>query len=156
MAQVNATPASSAEDTSLLSKWTSTFSALLTAPTATTDADRDAKDCARCEAWRDNLLESSPIVRFLTQHDALLSADGKGTPIHCLPCDETQASGFNHEHGIMLCQNRIPSKRFMEDALSHELVHAYDSRRFKIDWSNLRHHACTEVGLAMSFTDRAA
>ena len=36
----------------------------------------------------------------------------------------------------------------MEDALSHELVHAWDGRRFDVDgeWGkDLRAHACTEV-----------
>lgn len=27
----------------------------------------------------------------------------------------------------------------------HELVHMYDHCKFKVDWSNLRHHACSEV-----------
>lgn len=33
----------------------------------------------------------------------------------------------------------------MEDTLAHELVHAFDHCRFKVDWGNLRHHACSEV-----------
>lgn len=33
----------------------------------------------------------------------------------------------------------------MEDTLVHELVHMYDHAKFKVDWSNLRHHACSEV-----------
>lgn len=36
----------------------------------------------------------------------------------------------------------------MEDALSHELVHAWDGRRFDVEgeWGkDLRAHACTEV-----------
>ena len=35
----------------------------------------------------------------------------------------------------------------MEDTLTHELVHMYDHCRFKVDWNNLRHHACSEVSL---------
>jgi inner membrane protease ATP23 len=27
----------------------------------------------------------------------------------------------------------------------HELVHMYDHTKFKVDWTNLRHHACSEV-----------
>lgn len=36
----------------------------------------------------------------------------------------------------------------MEDALAHELVHAWDGRRFEVkgEWGeDLRAHACTEV-----------
>lgn len=35
----------------------------------------------------------------------------------------------------------------LEDTMAHEMVHAYDHVRFKVDWeNNLRHAACTEVG----------
>jgi hypothetical protein len=27
----------------------------------------------------------------------------------------------------------------------HEMIHLYDHCRFNVDWSNLRHHACSEV-----------
>ena len=33
----------------------------------------------------------------------------------------------------------------MEHTLVHELVHMYDQCMFKVDWNNLRHHACSEV-----------
>lgn len=34
----------------------------------------------------------------------------------------------------------------LEDTMAHEMVHAYDHLRFKVDWANnLRHAACTEV-----------
>jgi hypothetical protein len=36
----------------------------------------------------------------------------------------------------------------LEDTMAHEMVHAYDHLRFKLDWdNNLRHAACTEVSL---------
>lgn len=50
--------------------------------------------------------------------------------------------------GILLCQNRFMSKKHMEDALAHELVHVWDGRRFDVkgDWGkDLKAHACTEV-----------
>lgn len=34
----------------------------------------------------------------------------------------------------------------LEDTMAHEMVHAFDHLRFKVNWSdNLRHAACTEV-----------
>jgi hypothetical protein len=57
--------------------------------------------------------------------------------------------------GILLCQNRFMSKKHMEDAMAHELVHAWDTRRFKVkedDWGkDLRAHACTEVHFLTCF-----
>lgn len=43
----------------------------------------------------------------------------------------------------------------MEDTLVHELVHMYDHAKFKVDWSNLRHHACSEVS-ELSYSSGAA
>jgi mitochondrial inner membrane protease ATP23 len=39
----------------------------------------------------------------------------------------------------------------LEDTLAHEMVHAYDHLRFKLDWSgaDLRHAACSEVRFLM-------
>ena len=45
----------------------------------------------------------------------------------------------------MLCQNNIISEREMADVMTHELVHAYDNCRGKVDFTNLKHLACTEV-----------
>jgi len=33
----------------------------------------------------------------------------------------------------------------MEDTLAHELVHVYDHLRFRVDWEELKHHACSEI-----------
>lgn len=35
----------------------------------------------------------------------------------------------------------------MEDTLVHEMVHMYDHVKFKVDWKDLRHHACSEVSV---------
>lgn len=124
---------------------------------------QDAKECKRCERWRDELVRESPIVRFLLQHIALLppapgtedvstDPDSPTTnlplPIACRPCPPTLAGGFSPSLGILLCQNRFMSKKHMEDAMAHELVHAWDGRRFEVkgEWGeDLRAHACTEI-----------
>jgi hypothetical protein len=42
----------------------------------------------------------------------------------------------------------MKDRSHLEDTLAHEMVHAYDHLRFKLDWDdNLRHAACTEVCL---------
>jgi len=66
--------------------------------------------------------------------------------VQCHPCPAHIAGGFTPEYGVLVCQDRLVSKRIMEDTLAHELLHAFDHCRFNVDWSNLRHHACTEVG----------
>jgi inner membrane protease ATP23 len=86
---------------------------------------------------------------FLLKHLRMAGCEFPSSAMQCHPCDETRAGGFSPEHGILLCQNRFMHKRHMEDTLAHELIHAYDHCRFKVDWMNLRHHACTEVSLNM-------
>ncbi len=49
---------------------------------------------------------------------------------------------------ILLCSNQIMSKAHLEDTLAHEMVHWFDHCRFLVDWSNLRHHACSEIRAA--------
>lgn len=102
---------------------------------------------------------TGPIVRFMLAHTALLpptSSTARITPstlpvpITCRPCPETMAGGYSPTLGILLCQNRFMSRKHVEDALAHELVHVWDGRRFSTrgggEWgSDLRSHACTEV-----------
>lgn len=66
--------------------------------------------------------------------------------IRCLPCDLTRSGGYAPALGtVRLCYGHFWSKKQMEHTLTHELVHMYDHCKFDTDWSNLRHHACTEV-----------
>lgn len=46
---------------------------------------------------------------------------------------------------VVLCQNRIPDQEWMDRTLAHELIHAFDHCRAKVDWNNCEHHACSEV-----------
>ncbi|GAA5962468.1 hypothetical protein JCM21900_006403 [Sporobolomyces salmonicolor] len=130
------------------------------------DLKREMQDCKRCEKWRDDLARESPIIRFMLQHISLLppapdssmpspiSSDSPTPhlplPIVCKPCPPTMAGGYSSALGVLLCQNRFMSKSHMEDALAHELVHAWDERRFEVrggkTWAeDLRAHACTEI-----------
>ncbi|KAL0952193.1 hypothetical protein HGRIS_008803 [Hohenbuehelia grisea] len=57
-----------------------------------------------------------------------------------------KSGGFSPEAGaIVLCAGQFFSKAHMENTLVHELVHMYDHCRFKVDWNDLRHHACSEA-----------
>lgn len=57
-----------------------------------------------------------------------------------------QGGGFSPDHGILVCANEMRNQGHMEDTLAHEMVHAWDHARFKVDWGDLKHAACTEVG----------
>lgn len=83
---------------------------------------------------------------FMMKHLKLTGADVSADDIVCAPCDFSRAGGFSPEAGaVVLCQGKFMSKNHMEDTIVHEMVHMYDHAKFKVDWNNLRHHACSEV-----------
>ena len=78
-----------------------------------------------------------------------LKASGCEVPMSnvlCAPCDMSKAGGFTPDPGaVILCAGHFFSQQHMESTITHELMHMYDHCRFKVDWANLRHHACSEV-----------
>jgi inner membrane protease ATP23 len=98
------------------------------------DAVKADSYCKRCETNRDYLLQYSPIVKFMKDEVGKLGGDLNGKNIHCRMCTAEQSGGFHVDHGIMLCAN-----------MAHEMVHAWDHLKFKVEDNNLRHQACLEV-----------
>lgn len=113
------------------------------------EADAAAKkttaECNRCYEYRDWALKFSPVVIFMLQQLKKTGREVGARDIVCDVCDEWKGGGFHPELGVLLCQNRIIDKWHLEDTLAHELVHAYDDSKFKVDWLNLKHHACSEI-----------
>ncbi|CAM9022802.1 unnamed protein product [Wickerhamomyces anomalus] len=103
------------------------------------------KDCDKCYEYRDWALKYSPTVIFMLQQIKKAGGHVSDDKIVCDICDEWKGGGFHPELGVLLCQNRIIDKWHLEDTLSHELVHYYDNSKFKVDWVNLKHHACSEI-----------
>ncbi len=103
-------------------------------------------DCKRCETWRDDLLRTSPVIRYMNDNIRKLGGDIGPHNIRCRTCKEGMLAGFDRQYGIKVCANWVQSKSMMEDVVAHEMVHAYDHLRFKTDLdSDLRHAACSEV-----------
>lgn len=44
-----------------------------------------------------------------------------------------------------MCHNRLEQQGEVDRCMVHELVHAFDHCRAKVDWHNCEHHACSEV-----------
>lgn len=119
------------------------------------DIKNEAQDCKRCDEDVAFLFKASPMITFLKHNiDLLGPADGSATispaRVHCRRCEAgVQSGGFSSDHGIMLCANEFRSRGHTEDTLAHEMVHAYDHLRFKMDPENLRHAACMEIRASM-------
>jgi len=52
---------------------------------------------------------------------------------------------FKSHPQVYLCENNIYNSDNMTDVITHELIHAFDNCRAKVDFLNPRHLACTEV-----------
>jgi inner membrane protease ATP23 len=92
-------------------------------------------------------LRTGPIITFLRREirDLGKETDINSTNIRCRRCTTNQGGGFDPNYGILLCANEMRSRKQVEDTMAHEMIHAYDHVRFKVDRWNLRHQACTEV-----------
>ncbi|OKL60276.1 Mitochondrial inner membrane protease atp23 [Talaromyces atroroseus] len=110
------------------------------------DIRNEAVDCKRCEDQRDYLLNYSPIIRYLSDNIRQLGGDLSSHNIYCRRCTTRKAGGFDPEYGIQICANEMRDQGHLEDTIAHEMVHAYDHLRFKLNWdSDLRHAACAEI-----------
>jgi hypothetical protein len=90
-----------------------------------------------------------PIIRYMSDSIRQLGGDLSSHNIYCRRCTNRKAGGFDPEYGILICANEMKDQGHLEDTMAHEMVHAYDHLRFKVDWTNnLRHAACTEVTMA--------
>jgi Peptidase M76 family len=94
---------------------------------------------------------SGPAVTFMLKHLELSGCPVPADNIICTPCSPVRTGGFHPIGAVVLCQSHFMNKKHMEDTLTHELVHMYDHCRFKVDWNNLRHHACSEVSTIDDF-----
>jgi len=128
-------------------------------------AANEERDVAKCNEWRDWCFQYSPTVIFMRKNIEALNGDLNATNVRCKRCitrqDENgnwvrQGGGFSPDHGILICANEMRNKKHLEDTLAHEMVHAWDHLRFKVDWADLRHAACTEVGVAILGRFRSA
>jgi inner membrane protease ATP23 len=114
----------------------------------------EERDCARCDEWRDWCFSYSPTVIFMKKNIEALNGDLNATNVRCRRCparvDENgvwrrKGGGFSPDHGILICANEMRSRGHLEDTLAHEMVHVWDHLRWKVDWADLRHAACSEV-----------
>ncbi|KAK4217343.1 mitochondrial inner membrane protease atp23 [Rhypophila decipiens] len=121
----------------------------------------EERDVKKCEENRDWLFKHSPTIRFLQEKIYALNGDIDASNVVCRRCparidDQGRVhrvgGGFSPDHGILICSNLMRDRSHLEDTLAHEMVHAWDHLRWKVDWvgrMDLRHTACTEIRASM-------
>ena len=68
------------------------------------------------------------------------------TFIRAQQCDMEVGGGFVPGEGVVVCSNYLQYQAEVDVIIAHELVHALDHcRAANLDWSDCRHHACSEV-----------
>ena len=94
-------------------------------------------------------LDGSPKIKALLE-----GIKGKAPVIGCRPCAQTGPEGnaraalFDSDPlEIVLCTNRL-QERDLEEALTHELVHAYDYSNKRCDFGGCEGLAYTEIRAA--------
>ena len=71
----------------------------------------------------------------------------------CRTCDAEMFGGFllpkanakKYNPKIILCEDKKIDNTIFQQTLLHELIHAYDLCRAKVDVTNCKHYACTEI-----------
>ena len=46
---------------------------------------------------------------------------------------------------VVICEDNLLGPHYVAQTMAHELIHAYDQCRAKINWKSDYHYACTEV-----------
>ncbi|KXZ48995.1 hypothetical protein GPECTOR_24g285 [Gonium pectorale] len=68
-------------------------------------------------------------VRTLIDAMTKLGCPVDRSAFHVLRCDAAVGGGFAPGHGVILCHNRLHTRREVWNAMAHELIHAYDHCR---------------------------
>ena len=82
----------------------------------------------------------------------------------CRTCEFEMTGGFllpskgskTYNPKIILCEDKQIDKRMFQNTVLHELIHAYDICRAKIDWDDCKHYACTEIRASALRSDDAS
>uniref|UniRef100_A0A8C2GNX0 Mitochondrial inner membrane protease ATP23 n=1 Tax=Cyprinus carpio TaxID=7962 RepID=A0A8C2GNX0_CYPCA len=105
----------------------------------------------KCHIMLQVAMDTSPYAKLLL---GAMKSSGctvyKDRHFSCEDCDGTVSGGFDAATSqIVLCQNNIHQQAHMNRVVTHELIHAFDHCRARVDWfSNFRHLACSEIRAA--------
>lgn len=115
--------------------------------------NEDSPERKKCNKMLIDAVLKNKTIQFLVN---AIESKGCVLPeafIVCRSCPDNEISGgfavdppsLPYKPMIVVCDNKNLDKVTFENTIVHELIHAYDKCRAKVDFSNCLHHACTEV-----------
>ncbi|GAV85031.1 Peptidase_M76 domain-containing protein [Cephalotus follicularis] len=88
----------------------------------------------------------TPMVKFLKERMKKAGCVVGDNFIKAVPCEKRISGAYVRGTGIMVCSNNLTLQDEVNQAVIHELIHAYDDCRAKnLNWANCAHHACSEI-----------
>ncbi|CAM9370711.1 unnamed protein product [Discosporangium mesarthrocarpum] len=115
----------------------------------------EAKRHSTCLKMLNKSLNRCPKVKFILEHLEKLGCSLPVEAITCEPCTGMEISGgWGYGDGpdgkpkpqVVLCEDKgIMTQTMVDHTLAHELIHAYDQCRIKVDWNDCLHRACSEI-----------
>ncbi|KAF6032635.1 XRCC6BP1 [Bugula neritina] len=115
-----------------------------------TEQNKDFINALKCQHRVIRCFEENLMVRLL-----LGALKSKGCEVKlsrhvsCESCESFTNGGYDSiNKQIVICSNNTKKNNTVCNVLSHELIHAFDDCRAKMDLSNIEHLACTEIRAA--------
>ena len=114
----------------------------------------------RCETFLKKALGHS-YIRFVREKMHDLGCDTskeENFTFKCQPCGTNKVIGYftaaeDGSKGVIICEDNVEEYKLtaehVERTVLHELVHAYDTCRAKVDCNDCLHLACTEIRAAL-------
>lgn len=113
---------------------------------------KQAEQQRQCERWVAAAAESGP-VQFVLAAMRKRGCDVSPSFFRCVHSPNLKSAGAfavseDRTTSILMYYNCLRGERHARETMVHELIHAYDYCRADVRWTDLRHHACTEVRAA--------
>ena len=91
------------------------------------------------------IMPTDDVMRFMLAQMAQVKCALDPRHFVCRPCVENVGGLFTLDEGVVLCENHMVTEKVLAETMIHETIHAYDHAKVKMDWNDIRHHACSEV-----------
>ncbi|TMW60423.1 hypothetical protein Poli38472_000465 [Pythium oligandrum] len=125
---------------------------LMGGPKANTASDPKEAQYQHSGEMLETSLSKCSRVSFLVEMMEKMGCKMPAGFFSIVECEGQINGGFHldedNKPGVVLCQNHIADQEWMDRTVAHELIHAFDHCRAKLDWKSCEHHACSEVRAA--------